>query len=119
MNPLWSNSKTVDAWKTAVATKHKPLPLGSGCLDSTTATSQEFYLLQQTEMCGRKTLNFETKLDTLKQILDKLESGDELTLDESLGIFEEGITLLRECRDMLHAADLRIQNVLESDSEEE
>ncbi len=64
-------------------------------------------------------MNFEIKLDKLKQIVEKLESGDELTLDESLGMFEEGITMARDCRNMLEAAELRIQNVLETDNEEE
>ena len=40
MVPLWSNSKTVDSLRKPQCfclgvspTKHKPLPLGSGCLD--------------------------------------------------------------------------------------
>ncbi|MEO0337408.1 MAG: exodeoxyribonuclease VII small subunit, partial [Pseudomonadota bacterium] len=37
-------------------------------------------------------MKFEKKLDRLEEIVDKMESGD-LSLDQSLKMFEEGIKL--------------------------
>ena len=38
---------------------------------------------------------------------------EELELDEALGLFEEGITHLREVRGMLQKAELRVEQLLE------
>ncbi len=52
--------------------------------------------------------SFETSLAELEQIVGKLESGD-LPLEESLGLFEKGIKLSRECRERLTKAERRIE----------
>jgi exodeoxyribonuclease VII small subunit len=51
---------------------------------------------------------FETSLAELEQIVTKLEDGD-LPLEESLGLFEKGIKLSRDCRERLTNAERRIE----------
>ena len=51
---------------------------------------------------------FETSLDELEGIVRKLESGD-LSLDESLKLFESGVRLARECQERLDQAERRIE----------
>ena len=58
-------------------------------------------------------MNFEEKLERLKELVEKLESGDALELDASLTLFEEGIGLVRSCRTYLEAAEVRVKNVSE------
>ena len=56
-------------------------------------------------------MTFEEKLERLKQIVETLESPDTLELDASLTLFEEGVGLVRSCRELLEAAEVRVQNV--------
>ena len=42
----------------------------------------------------------ETALDNLETLVERMESGD-LTLEESLKAFEEGVRLSRECQQAL------------------
>ncbi len=58
-------------------------------------------------------MTFEEKLERLKELVEKLESGDALELDASLALFEESIGLVRSCRTYLEAAEVRVQNVSE------
>ncbi len=62
-------------------------------------------------------MTFEEKLEKLKQIVEKMETPDTIELDASLELFEEGISLVRSCRELLEKAELRIQKV--SDTEHE
>lgn len=54
---------------------------------------------------------FETSLQALEEIVHKLEQGD-LPLEDSLGLFEQGIRLARECQDRLSQAERRIEVLL-------
>ena len=51
---------------------------------------------------------FEDDLKKLEQVVDKLERGD-LTLDESVKLFEEGMNLSKGCKAELDKAEGRIQ----------
>ena len=55
--------------------------------------------------------SFESQLKELEQIVSKLEDGD-LPLEESLGLFEKGVRLSRECRERLTNAERRIEILL-------
>lgn len=55
-----------------------------------------------------KDIKFEDALSNLESIVKKLESG-ELSLDESLVAFEEGIKLSRICSKQLDAAEKKIE----------
>ena len=49
-------------------------------------------------------LTFEEAYKKLEEIVEQLETG-ELTLDQSLALFEEGIALVRHCRRLLDVAE--------------
>ncbi len=61
-------------------------------------------------------MTFEEKLEKLKNIVEKLETPDTLELDTSLELFEEGVGLVRSCRELLEKAELRIQKVSEAEN---
>jgi len=50
---------------------------------------------------------FEEALEALEERVRRLESG-ELSLDDALKLFEEGVELTRECHEKLDAADQKI-----------
>lgn len=60
-------------------------------------------------------VRFETALTRLEEIVGKLEDG-EMSLEESLKLFEEGVKLSRLCDQKLQAAERRIE-ILMKDSE--
>jgi exodeoxyribonuclease VII small subunit len=55
--------------------------------------------------------DFGTVLERLEKIVRQLESED-LDLDGALKLFEEGVERLREARDRLAAAELKVKQVL-------
>jgi exodeoxyribonuclease VII small subunit len=52
--------------------------------------------------------SFEEQLTALEQVVERLERG-ELTLDESVRLFEEGVKLSNACKKELEAAEGKIQ----------
>lgn len=50
---------------------------------------------------------FEESVMELEKIVAELESGD-VTLDESLSLFERGIKLSKSCQKMLDAAEKKV-----------
>jgi exodeoxyribonuclease VII small subunit len=56
-------------------------------------------------------MSFEKALDRLEAIVEKLE-GEELGLDASLALFEEGIGLSRVCQEKLSEVERRVEIVL-------
>ena len=60
-------------------------------------------------------LTFEETLKQLEDVVERLESGDSLTLDESLAAFEEGVRLTRLCRKTLEEAELRVRRLAEDE----
>ncbi|MBI5486318.1 MAG: exodeoxyribonuclease VII small subunit [Deltaproteobacteria bacterium] len=60
--------------------------------------------------------SFEEVLRRLEEIVESLESG-ELTVEKSLGLFEEGVGLAREGHRRLDSAEKRITELLEDGSE--
>jgi exodeoxyribonuclease VII small subunit len=60
--------------------------------------------------------SFEPLYKRLEEIVARLEQGD-LTLEESLALYEEGMTLARRCQEMLQTAELRITRLQESFAE--
>lgn len=61
----------------------------------------------------RKKQNFEESLGELEKIVGKLERGD-LSLEESLELFEKGVKLSRECQERLSAAEGRIEVLMKN-----
>ena len=64
-------------------------------------------------------MTFEERLTKLSEIVQKLEDGNDLPLEDSLKLFEEGIGLVGSCRQMLENAEQRVTNVLETDNSEQ
>jgi exodeoxyribonuclease VII small subunit len=56
----------------------------------------------------RKQESFEEALKRLEEIVQLMESGD-LTLEDSLGLFEEGVRLTRVCSQRLDEAEKKIE----------
>lgn len=56
----------------------------------------------------KKNMSFEESLARLDEILRALESG-EGNLDALLGLYEEGIALIRDCSSKLDAAEQRVK----------
>ena len=63
----------------------------------------------------KKNLNFEDSLAKLEGIVDALEDND-VSLEESVKKFEEGIKLVKDCQKQLQEAELKV-NKLMSDGE--
>ncbi len=61
-------------------------------------------------------MSFEEKLLELENIVEKLENG-QLTLDESLMVFEKGIKLVRECNTILKNASQKVEKLIEENNE--
>jgi exodeoxyribonuclease VII small subunit len=55
-----------------------------------------------------KEISFEKALEKLEKIVEELEAGD-LSLDDSLKKYEEGIKLVRACRQKLDKAKEKIE----------
>jgi exodeoxyribonuclease VII small subunit len=58
-----------------------------------------------------KQQSFESSLAALEKIVRRLEQGD-LSLEESLKLFEDGVRLSRECQERLNQAERRIEVLL-------
>jgi len=58
--------------------------------------------------------NFDQLLDRLRQVVERLEKGD-LSLEDSLAAFEEGIKLSRHCAEILDGAERRVEILLKGD----
>ena len=63
-------------------------------------------------------LNFESNMENLEKIVLELEKGD-LSLDESIAKFEDGIKISKECNKMLEDAEKKITILLEKDGKVE
>ena len=61
-------------------------------------------------------LTFEQSLEELETLVDKLERG-QLTLDESLETFENGMKLARVCTQKLTKAERKIEKLIEKNGE--
>lgn len=61
--------------------------------------------------------NFEGSLQKLEDVVSALEGG-ELSLDESIKKFEEGIKLYKGCKDLLGDAEKKISTLTDSLKEE-
>lgn len=68
--------------------------------------------MEQTQL-STETPSFESALDLLQAAVKKLESG-ELSLEDSLKQFEEGVRLTRVCQEVLGAAEQRVEVVMRS-----
>ncbi len=57
---------------------------------------------------GKRKLTFEEALEQLETIAGQIEQG-KIGLEESIGQYERGMTLVKQCREILSKAELKIQ----------
>ena len=58
----------------------------------------------------KKKLNFEESLERLEEILSLLENGD-AKLDDTLKLYEEGVSLVRACNQYLQTAEQTVKTL--------
>lgn len=58
-------------------------------------------------------VSFENSFLRLEKILESLE-GEDCTLEETIKLYEEGLTLTKVCYDKLNDAELRIKEINKS-----
>lgn len=63
-----------------------------------------------------KTTTFESAMEKLHKIVERLESGEE-SLDSSLKLFEEGTALASFCYQKLNTAEQKVKELTLDDSE--
>ena len=64
---------------------------------------------------AEKKQTFEISLKELERIVGRLEDGD-LSLEDSLKLFEDGVKLSRECQERLNQAERRIEILLKDEA---
>lgn len=61
-----------------------------------------------------KEMSFENAMQELEEITGKLEKGN-LSLDESVACFEEGMKLAKKCNNILEDAEKKIKILVQKD----
>ncbi|HLT44678.1 MAG TPA: exodeoxyribonuclease VII small subunit [Luteimonas sp.] len=61
--------------------------------------------------------DFETSLDQLEQLVEKMEHG-EMSLEDSLAAYERGVGLYRHCQSALEQAELRVRLLTDPEAPE-
>lgn len=61
--------------------------------------------------------SFEDSMNELETIVTQLEAGD-ITLDDSLKLFEEGIKLAKTCQGKLEEAEKKVKILVQSGNDE-
>jgi exodeoxyribonuclease VII small subunit len=67
-------------------------------------------------MAAKKSYPFEHSLEKLEKLVEQMEEGD-LTLEDSLKTFEEGIKLTRECQQALIKAEQKVKLLIEENGQ--
>lgn len=65
---------------------------------------------------AKKSIDFEKALNQLETLVEDMENG-ELSLEESLKAFEQGIKLTRECQTALAQAEQKVQMLIAENDE--
>ena len=60
----------------------------------------------------RKKLEYEAAVSEHESLVERLEKGD-ISLEESLKLYERGVLLTRDCQEALQAADQKVQMLLQ------
>lgn len=67
----------------------------------------------------KKDETFEEKLEKLQELMEKIESG-EVGLQDTITLFQDGMKLVKSCKETLDGAELQINKIVEgSDAETE
>lgn len=60
----------------------------------------------------KKKLDYEAAVAELESLVQRLEQGD-ISLEESLKLYEAGVLLTRDCQEALQAAEQKVQMLLQ------
>lgn len=66
-------------------------------------------------MAEKERLSFEEALKKLESIVEQLED-EEITLEDSVKLYEEGVKMAQFCNTVLEDAELRIEQVNEANT---
>lgn len=66
---------------------------------------------------AEKLPDLEKSMSEITQLIEKMEQG-ELTLDQSLGHFERGITLVKHCQKILVDAEQKVQILIQNNKQD-
>lgn len=61
--------------------------------------------------------NFEKSIERLEQIVEDLESGN-LSLDDSIKVFKEGVELSKKCHKKLTEAETKVKQLIKNENGE-
>ena len=67
-------------------------------------------------MTNKKSFPFEATLEKLETIVEKMDQGD-MSLEDSLKAFEQGIQLTRSCQKALVEAEQQVQLLLQENGQ--
>ncbi len=67
---------------------------------------------------AKTTFHFEQSLAELESLVERMESG-EMTLEDSLKAFEQGIKYTRDCQNALSKAEQKVQLLLQKNGQME
>lgn len=65
----------------------------------------------------KKEETFEELLERLEEITTKLEKGENISLDENIQMFEEGIGITKKCHEQIEKAEKKITILLTESGE--
>ena len=65
---------------------------------------------------SKQATNLEASLATLEALVEQMESGD-MSLEDSLKAFEEGVRLTRSCQQALAQAEQKVRILLDQDEQ--
>lgn len=60
----------------------------------------------------QKKLDYEAAVKELETLVERLEEGD-ISLEESLKLYERGVLLTRDCQESLQSAEQKVQMLLQ------
>ncbi|MDF1589127.1 MAG: exodeoxyribonuclease VII small subunit [Gammaproteobacteria bacterium] len=60
----------------------------------------------------KKKLDYEAAVAELESLVERLEQGD-ISLEESLKLYESGVLLTRDCQETLQSAEQKVQMLIQ------
>ena len=67
-------------------------------------------------LTDEKQLSFETAMEKLEKIVEKLEEGD-VPLEKAISYFQEGMELSKVCHDKLQKVEKQVDQILQDDGQ--
>ena len=65
----------------------------------------------------QKKLDYEAAVKELESVVEKLEDGD-ISLEESLKLYERGVLLTRDCQESLQAAEQKVKMLMQQSGQD-